>query len=215
MRGHLELPIRLVKPDDLSPRPKVVKGSKNILPRLWEKHRNEPFLPHDFLVPTPEELAKRARAEKREAREKRNARNREYRAANLEKERARKREAGRLARQDPAKKAKMLESNRRYNATPHGKAKRAEYEAKMKTPEQRAKRNAYMRDRYANDEAYRNRKRAYGRARYAAKPEERERQKPERNRRRKERYATDAEYRERQKQRARRDYQRKKEAQND
>ena len=211
-RNYSELPIRLVKPDNLSPRPKVVKGSKNILPRLWEKHPNAPFLPHDFLVPSEEELAKRARQEKREKKEARRQYCRNYREANLERERQRKRDAARRDMQDPVKREKRKQSLARYNASPKGKAKRKAYEEMIKnSPERRDRRNTYLREKYASDPDYRERKRAASRLRDALHPPTRA-QKDKRNARRRERYANDPVYREKAKGRAHDDYHRKKKA---
>ena len=213
-RGTLELPISLAQPADLSPRPKRKKGSKCVLAKHWEKHPNAPFLPHDFLVPTEEQ---REKAAKREAKEKKEARRqycRNYRAANLEQERARKRDAARKDMQDPVKREKRKVSYTKYNRSAKGKAKRREYEEKInRSPERREKRNAYLREKYASDETYREQKRAASRLRDTLHPMSRA-EKDRRNARRKQRYHTDASYRDKQKQRARDDYARKKEASN-
>ena len=210
-RGYLELPISLAQPADLSPRPKRKKGSTCILAKKWEKHRDTAILPPEAFEPTEKELRKAKRIEREIDRRWRNRLNRDFRAAHLEAERERKKLAEREARKDPVKLAKRRAAYTKYNHSEKGKANRQAYEARLKTPEERQKRNDALRTRYANDPEYAERKRAYGRARYAAKPEEREAQKPARNARRKKRYATDEAYREKQKARARRDYERKKE----
>ena len=209
-RGTLELPIQLLKPDNLSPRPKVVKGSKNILPRLWEKHPHVAILPHDFLVPSEEELAKRARQEKREKKEARRQYCRNYRAANLERERQRKRDAARRDMQDPVKREKRRISYTKYNNSAHGKAKRREYQESLKAcPERREKRNRWLREKYASDPDYRESKKAYHRLRSTLHPLSRA-QKDRRNARRRERYATEPAYRDKQKAQAKRAYAKKK-----
>ena len=208
-RGYLELPIKMLKPDDLPPRPKHTRGSKNILGKIWAAKPHVAILPHDFLVPTEEE---RRKAAKREAREKKEARRqycRDYRAKNLERERQRKREAARKDKQDPVKREKRRISYTKYNRSAKGKAKRREYEEKInRSPERREKRNRWLREKYASDETYREKKRAESRLRDTLHPPTRA-QKDRRNARRRERYANEPEYRDKQKAQAKRAYERK------
>ena len=211
-RNETELPIRFPSHDTLPPRPKHQRGSACVLGKIWEKNPHVAILPHDFLVPSEKELAKRARQEKREKKEQRRQYCRDYRAANLEQERKRKRDAARRDMQDPAKREKRRVSYMKYNASPRGKQKRAEYEASLKAcPKRKAQRNAYLREKYAADPDYRERKRAQSRLRDALHPPTRA-QKDKRNARRRERYRNDADYREKQKARSNRDYRRKQDA---
>ena len=209
-RGTTELPIRFPSHDDLPPRPKHQRGSKCVLGKIWEANPHVAILPSDFLVPSEEE---RAKAAKREAKEKKEARRqycRNYREANLERERQRKRDAARRDMQDPVKREKRRISYTKYNNSAHGKVKRRAYEESLKAcPERREKRNASLREKYAADPEYRERKRAASRLRDALHPLSRA-EKDRRNARRRERYATDPAYRDKQKAQAKRAYAKKK-----
>ena len=145
-----ELPIVLVPPKDLPARPKHIRGSKNILPKLWEKYPNVAILPPEAFKAT--ETAQR-RADKRQARldkDWRNARDRRRYRAEPEKARKKWRRDDARQRADPVRRENRNARDRAYRASPKGQAAQQAYYARVKDEKNRKKR-----ERYATDPVYR------------------------------------------------------------
>lgn len=143
-RGSLELPFVLNHAKDCAPFPKVVRGSKNILPRLWQKHKGKPFLPDSAFTKYRAKPDKDSTAKKR-------AKNKRY-YNRLQERRA----------EDPEFNEKYVQSRRervkQYNESPEAQERRriADKERMPQRREARRKRAAADPDYYKKE--YRKRK---------------------------------------------------------